>query len=151
MLLYIRIAAIQVNSLLSRAQAVGALPVIQHFLDTLQLREILAQSRPLQAYVPALELLVKSLLVEPNALYRVRPWSQQYDPRWIGPGSPLERQDFPPVAKTARFHSGADAVPSEDHFRWPPCSAGFFVKGGTPKTHSGKRIHFVCCSPIKQW
>ena len=58
----------QVNSLLLRAQAVGAVPILQHFLDTLQLREIPAQSRPLRAYVPALELLVKSLLVEPNAL-----------------------------------------------------------------------------------
>ena len=77
----------QVNSLRLRAQAVGPLPILQHFLDTLQLREILARSRPLRAYVPALELLVKSLLVEPNALYRVRPWSQQYDPRWIGPGT----------------------------------------------------------------
>ena len=77
----------QVNSLRLRAQAVGPLPILQHFLDTLQLREILARSRPLRAYVPALELLVKSLLVEPNALYRVRPWSQQYDPRSIGPGT----------------------------------------------------------------
>ena len=56
----------QVNSLRLCAQAVGPLPILQHFLDTLQLREILAQSRPLRAYVPALELLVKSLLVEPN-------------------------------------------------------------------------------------
>jgi transposase len=77
----------QVNSLLLRAQAVGPLPILQHFLDTLQLRSILARSRPLRVYIPALELLVKSLLVEPNALYRVRPWSQPYDPRWIGPGT----------------------------------------------------------------
>ena len=77
----------QVNSLLLRTQAVGPLPILQHFLDPLQLQKILARSRPLQAYVPALELLVKSLLVEPNALYRVRPWSQHYDPRWIGPGT----------------------------------------------------------------
>jgi hypothetical protein len=77
----------QVNSLRLRAQAVGALPLIQHFLDTLQLRQILAQSRPLGAYVPVLELLVKSLLVEPSALYRVRQWSQLYDPRWISPGT----------------------------------------------------------------
>jgi len=77
----------QVNSLILQTQAIGPLPIIQHFLDVLQLREILAQSRCLQAYVPALELLVKSLLVEPNALYRVRQWSQPYDPRWIGPGT----------------------------------------------------------------
>jgi transposase len=80
-------AAMQVNSLRLRTQAVGALPVIQRFLDTLQLRAILAHSRPLQAYIPALELLVKSLLVEPNALYRIRQWSQPYDPRWIEPGT----------------------------------------------------------------
>jgi len=58
----------QLNSLLLCAQTVGPLPIIQHFLDTLQLWNILARSRPLRTYIPALELLVKSLLVEPNAL-----------------------------------------------------------------------------------
>jgi hypothetical protein len=28
------------------------------------------------------------------------------------------------------------AVPSEDYSRQPPCSAGFFVKGERPRTHS---------------
>ena len=35
----------QVNSLRLHAQAVGPLPILQHFLDTLQLRELLAQKR----------------------------------------------------------------------------------------------------------
>lgn len=77
----------QANSLVLCNQAIGALPIIQHFLNILQLRGILAQNRALRAYVPALELLLKSLLVQPNALYRIRQWSQQYDPRWIGPGT----------------------------------------------------------------
>jgi len=77
----------QVDALDLRTRIVGALPVIQHFLDLLQLRAILAQDRSLQAYVPALELLVKNLLVEPGALYRIREWSRRYDPYWIGPGS----------------------------------------------------------------
>jgi hypothetical protein len=31
---------------------------------------------------------------------------------------------------------GPDAVPSEDYSRWPPCAAGFFVKGDSPRTHA---------------
>jgi hypothetical protein len=34
---------------------------------------------------------------------------------------------------------GPDAVPSEDYSRWPPCAAGFFVKGERPRTHSSKK------------
>jgi transposase len=77
----------QIDSLALRSQKVGSLPVIQHIFDTLQVREILANARQLQAYVPAIELLIKSLLVEPNAIYRVRQWSQLYAPRWIGSGT----------------------------------------------------------------
>ncbi len=77
----------QLNSLNLRSQKVGPLPVIQHTLDTLQVGEILAKARPLKAYVPAIELLIKSLLVQPNAIYRVRQWSQLYSPHWVGPGT----------------------------------------------------------------
>jgi len=31
------------------------------------------------------------------------------------------------------------AVPSEDYSRQPPCSAGSFVKGERPRTHSSKK------------
>jgi hypothetical protein len=34
---------------------------------------------------------------------------------------------------------GPDAVPSEDYSRWPPCAAGFFVKGDRPRAHSNKK------------
>jgi hypothetical protein len=30
-------------------------------------------------------------------------------------------------------------VPSKDYSRWPPCSAGFFVKGERPRTHRAKK------------
>ena len=30
-------------------------------------------------------------------------------------------------------------MPSEDYSRWPPCAAGFFVKGERPRTHSSKK------------
>ena len=34
----------------------------------------------------------------------------------------------------ACFHRGPDAVPSEDHSRWPPCSAVFFSEGRKTET-----------------
>lgn len=77
----------QIDSLALRSQKVGSLPVIEHILDTLQVREILTKVRSLQAYVPEIELLIKSLLVQPNAIYRVRQWSQLYAPHWIGLGT----------------------------------------------------------------
>lgn len=77
----------QSNSLALRSQTVGSLPIIQHILDTLHVREILTRNQSLQAYVPALELLIKSLLVQPNALYRIGQWSQRCSPRWIGSGA----------------------------------------------------------------
>ena len=77
----------QIDSLALRSQKVGSLPVIEHILDTLQVREILTKVRSLQAYVPVIELLIKSLLVQPNAIYRVRQWSQLYAPHWIGSGT----------------------------------------------------------------
>ena len=77
----------QIDSLALRSQKVGSLPVIEHILDTLQVREILTKVRSLQAYVPEIELLIKSLLVQPNAIYRVRQWSQLYAPHWIGSGT----------------------------------------------------------------
>ncbi len=77
----------QLDSLILRSRKVGSLPIIENVLDRLGIRPILADARSLQAYVPAIELLIKSLLVEPNAIYRVRQWSQLYAARWIGPGT----------------------------------------------------------------
>ena len=77
----------QLNSLSLCSKMIGSLPIIDSILDTLRLRQLLAETRSIQAYVPAIELLIKSLLIEPNALYRVRQWSQLYAPRWIGPGT----------------------------------------------------------------
>jgi transposase len=40
----------QSNSLALRSQTVGSLPIIQHILDTLHMREILTRNQSLQAY-----------------------------------------------------------------------------------------------------
>ena len=45
-----------------------------------------------------------------------------------------------PLALTSLLaFRGPDAVPPEGNLRWPPCSAGFFVKGERPRTHSSKK------------
>jgi hypothetical protein len=58
----------------------GALPVVDHFLRALNLRPLLAQQIQPPHYVEALDLLVKSLLLQPNALYRIEAWAQHHDP-----------------------------------------------------------------------
>jgi transposase len=56
------------------------LPVVDHFLRALNLRQLLAQQIHPSHYVDGLELLVKSVLLQPNALYRLEAWAEQYDP-----------------------------------------------------------------------
>jgi transposase len=58
----------------------GVLPVLDHFLQALNLRGLLAQQIAPPRYVQGLELLLKSLLAQPNALYRIQEWIQPYDP-----------------------------------------------------------------------
>jgi len=56
------------------------MPLVDQFLQALNLRQLLEQQIPLSHYVQALELLVKSVLLQPNALYRIEAWVQPYDP-----------------------------------------------------------------------
>lgn len=70
----------QVESLSLRKKLQGALPLVEHFLQTLRLRPLLEQQIAPPRYVAALELLIKSVLIQPSALYRVEAWAQPYDP-----------------------------------------------------------------------
>jgi len=56
------------------------LPLVDHFLRALHLRPLLRQQIDPPHYVAALELLIKSVLLQPNALYRIEEWAQPYDP-----------------------------------------------------------------------
>lgn len=85
MLLYIRIILLQVQSLSLRRKVQSALPLLDHFLSALNLRSLLSQQIRPTHYVDALELLIKSVLLRPNALYRVQEWAQPYDPAWRPP------------------------------------------------------------------
>jgi transposase len=64
----------------------GALPLVDHFLRTLQLSELLARFIANPRYVAALQVLVKSVLLQPNPLYRISAWTQQMDPAWLPSG-----------------------------------------------------------------
>ena len=70
----------QVQSLSLRKKLQGALPVLDHFMRALNLRCLLAQQIAPARYVEGLELLLKSILAQPNALYRIEEWIQPYDP-----------------------------------------------------------------------
>lgn len=72
----------QVQSLSLRKKLQGAWPVADHFLRRLQLPQLLAHHLRSNHYAAALDLLVVSVLLQPNALYRIAPWAQSYDPAW---------------------------------------------------------------------
>jgi transposase len=71
---------VQAESLSLRNKLQGALPLVDHFLQGLSLRSLLEEQIAPAHYVAALELLVKSVLIQPNALYRIEAWAQPYDP-----------------------------------------------------------------------
>ena len=73
-----------VNSLSAFSQKVGPLPILAAYLEKLNLRPLLRQALPQARSVEAVELLLKSILLEPQALYRIAEWAQRWDPRWIG-------------------------------------------------------------------
>ena len=64
----------------------GALPLVDYCLRKLQLPQLLAQSITCPHYVAAIELLTKSVLLQPNPLYRIEAWAQQMDPAWLPSG-----------------------------------------------------------------
>lgn len=78
----------QVESLSLRNKLQGALPLVDDFLRALQLRPLLGQQICPPHYVDALEMLIKSVLLQPNALYRIEEWAQPYDPA-LRPAQPL--------------------------------------------------------------
>lgn len=72
----------QVPSLSLRTRRQGALPLVDQFLQRLGLQQLLTPHIAHAHYRDAVELLVKSVLLCPNALYRIEPWAQEYDPAW---------------------------------------------------------------------
>lgn len=72
----------QAQSLSLRKWQQGALPLVDHYLRRLGWKELLAPQIGHPSYCDALDFLVKSVLLEPKALYRIETWAQAYDPAW---------------------------------------------------------------------
>lgn len=72
----------QENFLSLRKKVQGALPVVDHFLQAVGWSQHLARQIPHPSAVAALDLLVKSILLQPSALYRIEAWAQTCDPLW---------------------------------------------------------------------
>ena len=69
----------QADSMSVQKKSMGAMPVVHAYLRRLGWPELLEPFIGHAPYRQALELLVKSVLLKPNALYRIGSWAQNYD------------------------------------------------------------------------
>jgi transposase len=63
-----------------RAMRVGALPILNNFIERMGLEEELTLALKNAGYADALLALVKNILVDRNALYAMREWSELFEP-----------------------------------------------------------------------
>src|SRR5215831_16238390 len=63
-----------------RAMRVGALPILNAFIERMGLEEELALVLKSAGYADALLALVKNILVDRNALYAMREWAELFQP-----------------------------------------------------------------------
>lgn len=77
----------QADSLILRKLDLGALPIIDDFMERLRLGEILNEAITHPSHVNAILVLTKSIIVQPTALYRIREWSRSFDPSLVYGGS----------------------------------------------------------------
>jgi transposase len=73
----------QLDSLKLHHVRLGPMPIVEKFVTRLGLRDILNEAIDHPAYVEAIETLMKSILLRPNALYRVGRWASNYDERFV--------------------------------------------------------------------
>jgi len=66
-----------------RALRVGALPILNAFIERMGLEEELTLALKNAGYADALLALVKNILVERNALYAIREWAEPFEPRLL--------------------------------------------------------------------
>lgn len=63
-----------------RAMRVGALPILNHFIEHMVLEEELTLALKRTGYADAVLALVKNILVDRNALYAMREWADLFEP-----------------------------------------------------------------------
>jgi transposase len=69
----------QVDTLELKPVRIGALPIIRKYLNALGVKDLLRDALHQAAYAEALETLVISALLRPDALYRVGAWANDFD------------------------------------------------------------------------
>ena len=81
-------SGVQQNSSLSKF-AVGAHPIIEHFIETLRIREIISSYMATDKRMKledgkTLVLLIHNILTSPNPLYEMEDWLQPLDAEKVG-------------------------------------------------------------------
>ena len=74
----------QAKNLQHEKLLLGAMPIINQVLDRLDLAGTLTAHLRNERYAKAIIVLVKNMLVEPAALYRIPQWSEQFEENSIG-------------------------------------------------------------------
>ena len=69
-----------------RKYRVDTLPIIDQVIARLGLREAFGEALGYERRGAAMELLLKSILINPQALYRVNEWKASFDPRFLPTG-----------------------------------------------------------------
>jgi len=77
----------QVEKFKHQRITVGTMPIIDSVLEALGLLEVVDAFVKNKRYSAAIVALMKNMLVEPAALYRIPEWSRQFDPQSIGFGA----------------------------------------------------------------
>lgn len=73
------------------SKAIGALPIINKFIQRIGLREILSQYLPSNknqklSHADAILLFVRNILLERQPLYKLSEWAARFDPNLVGLG-----------------------------------------------------------------
>jgi transposase len=76
----------QEEKLQLRALRVGALPILNGFIERMGLEEELSAALKNPGYADALLALIKNILVDRSALYAVREWIELFEPRLVARG-----------------------------------------------------------------
>lgn len=74
----------QVEKLKLKKIRIGSLPAIDQIFKDLDLNKLLVKRLGSERMAGAIEVLIKSLLLEPAALYRIPAWAKQFEPSKMG-------------------------------------------------------------------
>jgi len=76
----------QGENLILKGLRVGAVPIIDRFIERMKLREELVGALGNERYADAIIVLLKNVLIERSALYAIEEWVSQFDPALMAGG-----------------------------------------------------------------